>query len=86
MKILLKVAGWLILILFIVVSAAAAYVTIVLPNVDPAPDLKVEATPERIAHGEYLANHVVVCMDCHSQRDFSKFSGPLAPGTLGQGG
>ncbi len=25
-------------------------------------------------------------MDCHSTRDWSKFSGPLKPGTLGQGG
>ena len=25
-------------------------------------------------------------MDCHSTRDWSKFSGPLTPGTLGKGG
>jgi hypothetical protein len=25
-------------------------------------------------------------MDCHSTRDWSKFSGPLVEGTLGQGG
>jgi hypothetical protein len=25
-------------------------------------------------------------MDCHSERDWSKFSGPLVPGTLGKGG
>lgn len=39
-----------------------------------------------LARGSYLANHVALCMDCHSKRDFSKFSGPVVPGTEGQGG
>lgn len=39
-----------------------------------------------IARGEYLANHVAACMDCHSKRDFSKYSGPVVPGTEGGGG
>lgn len=32
----------------------------------PAPDLKVEITPERVKRGEYLANHVTACIHCHS--------------------
>jgi mono/diheme cytochrome c family protein len=39
-----------------------------------------------IERGEYLAWHVMGCMDCHSKRDFSKFSGPVIPGTEGMGG
>jgi mono/diheme cytochrome c family protein len=39
-----------------------------------------------VARGEYLANHVAGCMDCHSQRDFTKFSGPVVPGSEGGGG
>ena len=39
-----------------------------------------------IKRGEYLANHVTPCIDCHSKRDFSKFSGPVVPGTEGMGG
>jgi mono/diheme cytochrome c family protein len=57
-----------------------------LPNVGAAPDFKVELTPERVERGRYLANSVTVCMDCHSTRDWSKFSGPLVPGTFGKGG
>ncbi|ODS83628.1 MAG: cytochrome C [Cytophagaceae bacterium SCN 52-12] len=86
MKTLKKIAGWLTLLLLFVLLSSVTYVYFLLPDVGPAPDLKVDITPERIAHGEYLANHVVVCMDCHSQRDFSKFSGPIKEGTLGQGG
>jgi mono/diheme cytochrome c family protein len=86
MKTPLKIAGWLLLAVVVVAITAATYVSFLLPNVGDAPELKVDVTPERIQRGEYLANHVVICMDCHSQRDFSKFSGPLAEGTLGMGG
>jgi mono/diheme cytochrome c family protein len=57
-----------------------------LPDVGDAADLKVEATPERIARGRYLANAVNACMDCHSTRDWSKFGGPVIEGTEGKGG
>jgi mono/diheme cytochrome c family protein len=57
-----------------------------LPDVGAAPDLKVELTPERIQRGEYLANHVTICIDCHSHRDWTRFSGPPTEGTLGMGG
>ena len=39
-----------------------------------------------LARGEYLANNVANCIDCHSKRDFSKFAGPVIPGTEGGGG
>ena len=75
-----------IVVIVIVVGASMSYLKFALPNIGDAPDLKVEMTPERIARGEYLANHVAVCMDCHSSRDWSRFSGPPVEGTLGMGG
>ncbi len=39
-----------------------------------------------VARGEYLANYVSGCIDCHSKRDFTKFSGPVVAGTEGSGG
>lgn len=48
--------------------------------------MKVELTPERIERGKYLANHVTVCIDCHSTRDWTRFSGPPTVGTFGMGG
>lgn len=56
------------------------------PEIEDAPDVTIERTPERIKRGEYLFNNVASCVDCHSDRDFSKFSGPLVPGTIGKGG
>lgn len=39
-----------------------------------------------LERGEYLANSVAGCMDCHSKRDLEKYSGPVVPGTEGGGG
>ena len=39
-----------------------------------------------VERGKYLAHHVSLCIDCHSKRDFSKFSGPVVEGTEGMGG
>jgi mono/diheme cytochrome c family protein len=47
---------------------------------------KEDSLKKVIARGEYLTLHVAVCMHCHSMRDFSKFSGPDVPGTIGGGG
>ena len=81
-----KIINWFVLTLVVVIPGALLYIKMALPDMGPAPDLKVELTSERIARGEYLANHVAVCIDCHSTRDWSRFSGLPADGTLGKGG
>lgn len=86
MKKFWKVTKIALLVIVLSITALLCYVKFALPNVGPAEDIKVEATPERIERGRYLANSVTVCMDCHSTRDWNKFSGPLVPGTLGKGG
>lgn len=77
-----------IVIIVIVVGLAAmiSYARFLLPNVGKAEDIKVEATPERIQRGDYLANHVMTCTVCHSLRDWNKYTAPTIPGTLGAGG
>lgn len=86
MKKILRILGIVLVVAVVVIGGAIAYVTMALPDVGDAPDLKVEATPERIERGKYLANAVNICMDCHSTRDWTKFSGPIKRGTLGKGG
>jgi mono/diheme cytochrome c family protein len=77
------------ILLFTILGAALVfwiYLTYVLPDTGPAPEIQVEITPERIERGEYLANHVMVCADCHSMRDFSKFSAPITGSAFSGGG
>jgi mono/diheme cytochrome c family protein len=86
MKKAFKVIGVVIGAIVVLVFGAITYVVLAFPNAGETPDLQVEPTAERIERGRYLANAVNVCMDCHSTRDWSKFSGPVVPGTLGKGG
>jgi mono/diheme cytochrome c family protein len=73
-------------VLLVIVIGLLSYVSLALPNVDKAPDLKVEITPEKVERGKYLAWNVVLCADCHSVRDFSIFAAPPKPGTEFAGG
>ncbi|MEQ8278992.1 MAG: cytochrome C [Deltaproteobacteria bacterium] len=43
-------------------------------------------TADKLVRGEYLAHSVAICVDCHSDRDFSRFAGPPVRGTAGKGG
>ncbi|MCO6484791.1 MAG: hypothetical protein J5I41_03330 [Saprospiraceae bacterium] len=86
MKKALKVVLILLLIGGVVLAGAATYIRLAKPDVGEPPQLTVERTPERIARGEYLAHHVMLCMDCHARRDWSIFSAPPIAGTIGTGG
>jgi mono/diheme cytochrome c family protein len=86
LKKLLKIFGGIILALVLLLGAGAVYFFSSFPKVGPAAELRIAPTAEKIARGEYLANHVTVCIDCHSTRDFEYYSGPIVPGTEGKGG
>ena len=47
----------------------------------PPTTFKIDATPERLARGKYLSDHVVGCTTCHTQARLDKFSGPVDAGT-----
>ncbi|HET9280121.1 MAG TPA: cytochrome C, partial [Flavitalea sp.] len=82
----LRIVGIIIGVIILFVVGAGAYVKVFLPDVGPAPDLKITSTPEKVAHGEYLANHVMICMDCHSTRNWNLYAGPMEPDSIGMGG
>lgn len=86
MKKLWRTISVILLILIIAIGVLLIYVKTALPDVGPPPDINVVITPERFERGKYLANHVWLCMDCHSERDWRKFSAPPIPGTEGSGG
>jgi hypothetical protein len=83
---ILKILGYVLLGIAVLIASAIAYVKFTLPNVGEPEDITIEATPDRIKRGKYLATSITLCMDCHAVRDWTKFSGPPKPGTLGAGG
>lgn len=83
---LLKVLGLILLLLIVCIIGAGTYMKTALPDVGDAIDIKIERTTARVERGRYLANHVAVCMDCHSSRDWSLYAGPMQAGNFGGGG
>jgi len=86
MKKFRRVLLYLVITVVLVVVIAISYITLCLPNVGDAENIHVPNDAKTLARGRYLVSHVVLCTDCHSQRDNSKFAGPLLGGKLGQGG
>jgi len=78
--------GTILLLFVLMIGGVLVYVKYMLPDVGPAPVLNIKVTPALIKRGNYLANHVTVCIDCHSTRDYSIFSGPIQDGSNGGGG
>lgn len=86
MKKILKIVGWGLGVVMLVIAAGLGYLFLKYPDAGLVPTLTVQATPERLARGAYLANHVSVCIDCHSTRNWEHFSPPPMAGTEGKGG
>lgn len=81
MKKLITIAA----IVFFIVTAA--YITSCNNNSDSKEKIsQADSLQKVIEHGEYLATNVAACIHCHSQRDFTKYSGPVISGTEGGGG
>ncbi|MFQ6677514.1 MAG: cytochrome C [Fidelibacterota bacterium] len=72
--------------IYFVLILLCGCVSLVPIKVGPAPDLKIEPTVERVARGEYLANAVTGCFDCHSEHKWDNFAIPIVEGTKGKGG
>ena len=86
MRKVLRIVGIIIGVIILFVVGAGTYVKAFLPNVGPAPDLKIVSTPEKVAHGEYLANNVMICTDCHSTRNWNFYAAPIEQDSIGIGG
>ncbi|HEX8674228.1 MAG TPA: c-type cytochrome [Longimicrobium sp.] len=70
----------------LVIGGAAIFLGTKSPAYRPAPDLKVESTPEQIERGRYLVENVANCLHCHSQLDETKYGMPIKEATKGAGG
>lgn len=85
MKTFLKVVGIFLLALAAIAAVGVSYLSLRKPAQRAASTVKVEATPERVARGEYLVKHVSICFDCHSERTVA-YGLPFKPGREGVGG
>ncbi|MEP7363331.1 MAG: cytochrome c [Acidobacteriota bacterium] len=69
----------------VVVGGGLAYLTVKKPAMQAPSTRTVEKTPERVARGKYLFEHVANCADCHSDVHWDKFATPIKEGGLAVG-
>ncbi|MFA5909816.1 MAG: hypothetical protein WC815_13640 [Vicinamibacterales bacterium] len=86
MKLIFKIVGGLVVLVVVLAAAGIGYLMFAFPKVPPPAVVTLEPTPERLARGKYLSDHVTGCTSCHSERDWTKFSGPVKPDRIGVGG
>lgn len=86
MKKIFKILGMIVGIFLLLIIVGLVYFNLAFPKAEAVPNIKVDITAERVARGEYLAKHVTECLDCHSERDWTKYAGPVLSGSEGKGG
>jgi len=82
---LLKVVKVLLGLGVVLIGGGLAFLLLAFPRSEPASNEVIERTPKRVARGRYLVEHVANCLDCHSERDWDRYGGPVVRGTEGQG-
>ncbi len=83
----MKIIGWTVVGLAILVVGGLGYLRFGLPSVGLAADIAIEGTPERIERGRYLVENVMGCMSCHSPaRHDDRYSLPPIAEKKGAGG
>jgi len=82
MKTFFKVLGIVVLVVVALAAIGVSYLSLRKPAQRPAAAEKIDATPERVARGEYLVRHVTICFDCHGDRTLA-YGLPLKPGGEG---
>jgi mono/diheme cytochrome c family protein len=85
MKTFLKVVGVLVLAIAAIAAAGVTWLALRKPAQRAPLAEKIEATPQRLARGEYLVHHAADCVGCHSERD-DAFGFPIKEGRAAAGG
>lgn len=81
-----KILLALLSIVLVAITSLISYLNVAYPNVSLENDIQIELTEDRISHGKYLVENVALCIDCHSERDYTRYSAPIKEGTEGVGG
>jgi len=72
----------LVVVLAIAITKTIGWRPIIGPQQRALTERKFESTPQRLARGEYLVQHVALCILCHSEHDFKALGAPVIQGML----
>lgn len=85
MKTFFKVLALVLLVIVALAAIGVSYLSLRKPAQNPPIAEKIGPTPERLARGKYLAHHVSMCIDCHSEHTMA-YALPFKPGREGVAG
>ena len=74
-----RVLGGVLGLTALAVLGIAVVFTVVLPRQNPPGGERVEITPVRVERGTYLVENVLLCINCHSERDWTIYGAPAKP-------
>jgi hypothetical protein len=83
-RVCLRALGFLAVAAMVTAVGGFSYLYFRKPAIALPSDVKVAITPARLARGKYLYT-LADCDGCHSQRDFSRFNGPVVESGRGMG-
>jgi hypothetical protein len=86
MKRVLKILGLVVGACLLLGAGAFAYAALRGPRAQPASTEAFAYTPERIARGKYLVEHVADCFTCHGDHQEDVWGRPAIEETKGKGG
>lgn len=84
-KIVWSLLALVVVVLLAGISATIGWRPFIGPHSRPLTDRRFDRTPERLARGEYLTEHLLDCFACHSDRDWTQHDAPVIAGTKGGG-
>jgi hypothetical protein len=89
MKTVGKIVAWVLAALVVILVGGITFTIgwrpIIGPRTRPLTTRTFESTPERLVRGDYLVNHVMACMECHSDRNWTGRAAPVLPNRFGAG-
>ena len=80
-----KIVLTILAVVIAVPAAGLAYLYFRSPAMQPASAIKVSMTPERIARGRMIFEHLSDCGGCHSGHDLTRIGLPIDPAKQGAG-
>lgn len=82
----LRVVLWLLTVVSVLALAGLVYLGVAYPRTEDPPDVTIRATPDLLARGDYLFNHVAACVVCHSPHEPGVSGARVDRGRVGEGG
>jgi mono/diheme cytochrome c family protein len=82
----LRVLGWIVTVLAVLLLGGLVYLGLAYPKRQAPPEVRIEPAPELLERGRYLFHNVAACVVCHTPHEPSISGARIEPDRIGEGG